>query len=165
VWRATSSEVRAVGRAWYKQAGATCRALATAHRVTRATAAGVLAALSPRLTWTTNLRAAGELLAGRTPSGVFRASLAKARAILAGGRPVAVLRGPKVRAFYRALMGDEGATVVDVWLARAAGANPPANSKAYAVLAEGVQLAATAVRVRPAHFQATVWVAIRGRSA
>jgi hypothetical protein len=125
LWRAADRAVRTAGVQWYRNARRICRDLARRHGVSESCAAGVVAALSPRLGWTYNVLAADLVLARaeRVP-GVFKASLVKARRILAGGRPLQVLSGPKVRAFYRALKGDESAAVVDVWTARAAGLSP-----------------------------------------
>jgi hypothetical protein len=95
---------------------------------------------------------------------VFSSSLAKAQRIYRGERPSSVLSGPKVRAFYRALLGDTTAAVVDVWVARAAGWVGELKPRAYALVASALVAAARAVRVSVARFQAVVWVAVRGRA-
>lgn len=166
VFRSANRATRREGATWYADAARTARAMARQYGVSNATAAGVIAAISPRLTWKYNVRAAGMLLARQAHvPGVFKASLAKARRILDGERPLKVLSGPKVRAFYRALMGDESAAVVDVWTARAAGISPEQASRQYDDVATALTLAALAARTTVARLQATAWVQVRGRAA
>lgn len=164
-WRAADTATRDAGRAWYRTARRTAKRLARAHGCTLQTAAGVIAVLSPRLQWARNVTAAAEVLEGRSRvPGVFRASLAKARRIAAGERPEDVLSGPKVRAFYAALLGDLDAAVVDVWIARAAGIEDAPTDREYAQVAEALRMGAREVGEPTAVFQATTWVAIRGRA-
>jgi hypothetical protein len=166
LWHAADSAARTAGVQWYRAARAMARKLGRMHGCSAATAAGVIAALSPRLTWSYNVIAAEAVLAKaeRVP-GVFRANLAKARAIAAGARPLTVLSGPKVRAFYRALCGDSSAAVVDVWTARAAGVDPQGLSpQLYAQVARALKLGADEVGTTTSAFQAVAWVAVRGRA-
>ena len=166
LWHAADHAVRTAGVLWYRTARATVRRLARQNGTTQATAAGVVAALSPRLSWTYNVRAAEALLgsADHIP-GVFRANLAKAQSIADGARPLTVLSGPKVRAFYRALMGDTSAAVVDVWTARAAGVNPAGLSpKLYDQVARALKLGADEVGTTTSSLQAVAWVSVRGRA-
>ena len=165
VFQSATRAVKRQGADWYRLAGAAARSMARKHGVTRACAAGVIAALSPRLTWSYNVRAAELTLQGGDVPGVFRASLAKARRIAAGERPLSVLSGPKVRAFYRALMGDTSAAVVDVWTARAAGVLGDAGPARLLEVASALRLAAAEVGRPVAHVQATAWVVVRGRAA
>lgn len=166
LWHAADHAVRTAGVQWYRTARATARRLARVHSCSLATAAGVIAALSPRLGWTYNVLAADLVLghAERVP-GVFRTSLAKARRIADGARPSAVLGGPKVRAFYRALMGDTSAAVVDVWTARAAGVDPVGLSpKLYDQVARALRMGADEVGTTTSSLQAVAWVSVRGRA-
>lgn len=166
VFRSASKRTKREGAAWYADASRVARKLARLYGVSHATAAGVIAAISPRLTWKYNVRAAEMVLAwaDKVP-GVFKASLAKAWRIRRGERPLKVLSGPKVRAFYRALMGDESAAVVDVWTARAAGVSPEHASRHYDTVAQALTLAANQARTSVARLQATAWVQVRGRAA
>lgn len=165
VYRQASAEVRAQGREWYANARRTAAKVARAMGHTKATACGVIAALSPRLGWTHNVNAAIAMLAGRDPTGVFKASKSKARRIIAGERPLSVLSGPKVRAFYAALMGDQDAAVIDVWMARAAGLkNPQLKEREYNRVAAALKLASSEVGERVAALQAIAWVQTRGRA-
>lgn len=165
-WRAATRSERAQGRAWYPEARRTVRQLADASGSSQAVAAGVVAALSPRLMWVVNVRAAGVVLQGGIPAGVFKTSLYKAQRIASrAARPLDVLRGPKVRAFYRAIMGDTRAAVVDVWVLRVAGWARSLTERAYAQVAGALEVAAAKLRVSVTDLQATAWVAIRGSAS
>jgi hypothetical protein len=165
IYRAAPKAVRRAGAEWYRKARVAAWAMAREAGVSMSTAAGVIAALSPRLQWTHNVNAARAMLLGRQVTGVFKASVVKARRIIAGERPGDVLGGPKVRAFYAALCGDDSQAVVDVWVSRAAGLRTDAPSeREYATVAQALQLAASHANVPTAHLQAAVWVEVRGRA-
>jgi hypothetical protein len=155
----------AEGARWYVGARWTVRRMARTAGVTVATAAGVVAALSPRLHWSRNITAARVVLAGERPSGVFSASLRKAERIYKGARPLSVLSGLKVRAFYRALMGDDRAAVIDTWVLHAVGWAHKVTDRVYAAIARALMLAAKRVHRSVVELQAAVWVAVRGRAA
>lgn len=163
-YHASSESIRAAGRAWYTDARATIRDLSRRYLVTEACAAGVVAATSPRVHWKHNIRIAHAVLGNYYQRGCFKASVAKAFAIAAGQRPLSVLKGDKVRAFYRALMGDWSAAVVDVWMLRAVGFVKSVTDKAYRTIATAIQLAAAKLGIPTAQFQAIAWTAIRGRA-
>jgi len=98
------------GRRWYPRAFDLARGLdpERPHR-----AAGVIAALSPQMPWERNAvlaRRTYEL--GYVPGGQTGNNVAKAERILAGEDPLDVLGGDKVRAFYRAIVGED-AVVID----------------------------------------------------
>lgn len=155
---------RLEGSVWYANARQAARGIARSSGHTLATTCGVIAALSPRLGWTHNVNAARAMCEGRATTGIFKASRAKAEAILRGERPLRVLRGPKVRAFYRALMGDETAAVIDVWTARVAGVRPDHVTRRYDEIAAALARGAAMVGTTTARLQATAWVAERGRA-
>ena len=165
IYKSATTQALASGRDWYRKARLTAWDLAHTTSNTLRTSAGVIAALSPRLTWKYNIIAARKVLSkASSVPGVFRASLAKARAIVGGQSPESVLSGPKVLAFYRALTGDESAAVVDVWVARAAKVKS-VNPRSYKTIAQALELAAQQAGIPTAQFQASVWCAIRGRAA
>ena len=107
-YRAASDEDRAAGESWYSHAQAFCASLDS--DVSRA--AGVVAALSPMLSWPRNMVVAADVYAGAR-SGCLSANIAKAVRILDGEDPLDVLRGTKVRAFYANIMGDPDTVTVD----------------------------------------------------
>lgn len=165
-WAQAPDDVRAKGLAWYRGARMMVKAIARKNGVSHAVAAGVVAALSPRLQWAVNVRCADTVLGGGIPRGVFKTSLHKALRITRGGeRPSVVLSGPKTRAFYKALMGDDQAAVVDVWVLRAVRWTRKVTDRAYARIAGALRAAADAVGVPTAQLQAVAWVAVRGRAA
>lgn len=77
-------------------------------------AAGIIAALSPRVSWTLNLKNARTLIRTGTVPGL-RGNVAKAEKILGGFEPLDVLGGKKVRAFFDAIVDPlfSEAVVVD----------------------------------------------------
>lgn len=162
-YRAAGEERSLEGAKWYRESRRWARLIARETGVTVAQAAGVIAALSPRMRWGANVTLAHDLCAGREVQGVFRANLAKAQRILAGERPLDVLGGPKVRAFYRAIMGDGEAVVIDVWMLRAIGwAKKTLTAREYEEVADHLREAAKAAGIDPADFQAIVWTQVRG---
>lgn len=166
-WHRATEQHRAAGEEWYAVARATIRAMALRHGVSEAIAIGVVAATSPRLPWARNLEVSEEILAGRIPSGVLPRNLVRARLILArGGPPLRILGGPKVRAFYRALRGDPSASVVDVWMLRAAGVGTDSPTpRLYTLISDALSKLAARVRKSVTAVQAVIWVAARGRAS
>ena len=153
------------GRDWYNAALVHAHAFARHHHVSVNCAAGVIAVLSPQHTWDQNLKLAEVCLGGGTPR-CFKKTASLACAIRdANGMPDTALMGPKVGAFYRAIMGHQDAVVIDRWMLRAMGM-PDARltRKRYAVLAQVVRDVAKEHCESASTFQAIVWCQIRGKS-
>jgi hypothetical protein len=150
----------ALNGGWYRQARRAARKLSAKHGCTLAVAAGVVAALSPRVRWSANINGADHILGGGDAGPGFNRNVEKACRIRDGERPLDVLGGPKVTAFYRAIMGDEEAAVIDVWMWRALGMEP--NSVPYEDAKAIVVSAAKAAGVSTTTFQALVWTHVRG---
>lgn len=111
VFRQATASEREEGKAWYE----TARAFAlTLDPSDPGRAAAIIAALSPRLEWGRNMRAAEDVYAGRAPK-VLGLNADKANRILAGEDPGSVLKGPKVTAFWYAITdpSDRRAIVID----------------------------------------------------
>jgi hypothetical protein len=162
-YRDADEETEQLGTGWYRRSRQVARELAKTHGVHLSVAAGVLAAVSPRIRWSSNIEVADALLAGREVVGIFNANRVKAERIIAGERPLAVLGGDKVRAFYRAIMGDPDAVVLDVWMMRAAGwTKASLTPREYEELSRALRNAAERVGLDPADFQAVVWSHVRG---
>lgn len=157
-WSTVNDHDRKTGASWYADAGAMCASLPGGARV----GAGVVAAMSPRLPWSVNVAAARDLLEGREVRGVLGANVAKARRIAGGEDPEAVLGGPKVRAFFSALLGARDVVVVDGWAARIAGYPPPGTERQYQIIARAYRTAARRAGVDPVVLQASTWIAARG---
>ena len=107
-YHSASDEDRLAGEGWYAHALAFCASLD--DNVERA--AGVVAALSPMLSWPRNMVVASDVYAGAR-SGCLSANIAKAVRILDGEAPLDVLGGKKVRAFFANIMGDQDTVTVD----------------------------------------------------
>jgi hypothetical protein len=110
-----------------------------------------------------NVQAAADCLAHRrVRSSAFGANVRKAERIRDGESPDAVLGGPKVRAFYRAILGDASAVVVDSWMLRACGhGRDTCTEKQYRAYARELAHCARLVGCKPSEFQAIVWCHIR----
>ena len=167
--RASASDM-ADGERWYETARITADALAAGTGLTTEQAAGVIAALSPRVRWETNVKAAAMIIAAARRTSVrpyvagYSANIEKAWKIANGGDPEKILGGPKVTSFFANICGDEESVTCDVWAARAAEgvSNKYAPSgKRYTLLANAYRMAASARDVSPMIMQATVWVFTR----
>lgn len=121
-------------------------------------AAGIIAALSPRLHWSRNVRSALAYAAGRRDLGLLRRSMTAAERAERGEMPT----GPKTNAFARAIAGDLDAVVIDAWMYRAAGLTGKRRSDCN-TCADAVNRLATQYRIPPAVIQAAVWIKARGR--
>ncbi len=171
VFDACTAAELAAGLDWYARAEREATALAAGTDLSVAQCAGIIAALSPRVTWSVNLAGAAAMVdaanAGRLEPIVagMTANRAKAWRIALGEDPDAVLGGPKVRAFWANITGDYDAVTVDVWAARAAeGYSDPRAPKGarYSAIAEAYRRAAVARGIAPRSMQAAVWTHIRG---
>lgn len=178
-YAAASADDLAAGLAWYRRAAEAAASILPADP---ARAAGVIAALSPRCQWSTNVGWAAAVIeaAARgeaSPPAVHTSAMrAQAWRIARGEAPLDVLRGPKVRAFYRNITGDLTAVTVDVWAARVAdgdyrphptkagllGAIPSPAGRRYALIARAYREAAAVIGRAPRDVQAAVWVHVRG---
>lgn len=160
----TPENVRAAGREWYREGAATVAAIGGELEHERA--AAIVAALSPRVRWRTNVRMAARIIAGAEVGGLPR-NIAKAEAIRDGAEPETALgaRAFKVRAFWRNLAGDGDAVTVDVWAQRAATGRrddaPPGTARQYDAIADAYRAAARIVGERPCDFQAIIWLSVR----
>lgn len=168
---AATAQDLANGLAWYDRARDEALRLAYVPgcgSVERA--AGVIAALSPRCQWASNVTAAERMIAAaatrqpRPPAYGTLSNRRKAWRIARGEDPELVLSGPKVRAFYANIMGDTEEVTVDTWAARAAEGreNPHAPKKGrYRRCAEAYRRAARAQGMTPRDCQAAVWTVYR----
>lgn len=168
--RASKSDVES-GARWYDEAGALAASLAANVDGDVTRAASVIAALSPRTSWSRNVAGAVALLTsgptaarrlGCIGANVERAATSKRLGYAGLGN------GPKTNAFARNIAGDREAVTVDVWAARVANLDETLLSRvgAYDAVAHAYTLAARARGVDPATMQATTWIVARnGRAA
>ena len=155
------------GQSWYSDAGAIAEGMARRHRFTTKQAAFTIAALSPSNRWYRNLTDADTLMRAvrghrRLPRVcTYHTNKRAALRVLRRGDFTAV-RGPKVRPFAKAILGDGNALVLDRHALRAAGVNPGASMLVRDFTAQAYRYAAHEVGERACDFQAQVWIAQRG---
>jgi hypothetical protein len=102
VWERTDELTRNEGLVWYLEAHNFARGL-DASNVSRS--AGVIAALSPQVSWDRNKILAAKAFADDVATGHTGAMLRQANRILQDyQQPLDVLRGPKVREFFRCIV-------------------------------------------------------------
>jgi hypothetical protein len=162
------------GTYWYAVAHSFSADLADRYGVTIETAAGVVAALSPRLPWNLNMRAALDLFE-TGDAGVLGGNKAKALRILAGERPLDVLRGHKVRSFYTCILDPSQSAQVCIdrhAVDAALGVKGTDKSRKfletlshYQAVCDAYRAAANRLGISPAQAQAIVWVAWRNMHA
>ena len=179
VFRLATEAQIAAGLDWYTDAHSVAQTMATAHGVSVAQAAGIIAALSPLNSWGANVNLANRLIAsGGLTSGYLGVGLHKANAILAGTDPLVVLTSSKVRAFYLGILtqGETDAVCIDRHAYDVASGTrhndqtrPTVSGKRYADAAEAYKRAArilsreTGETLSAAQVQAITWKAWRER--
>ena len=165
--RATAADVEA-GATWYGEAQTLAADLAE-HVGDVERAACLIAALSPRTTWSRNVAGAVAMAHGETPAGCIGTNVDRAQNVLDAADPFDGLgNGPKVAAFARNIAGDVESVTVDVWACRVADLDETLLGRvgAYDAVAHAYRLAARRRGVAPATMQATTWVVARnGRAA
>lgn len=168
-------EQRERGRRWYDAAQDACRRIASDTDTALDRVAAVMAITSPdaklvqNIEWTRKAveakRNRQPLTAGRYPAD----QTPKVQRALDQRRknPGEAVSGPKVSAFYRAIMGDDESLVIDRWAVEAAGGDrskPPTRTQ-HAILTEAYQTAATTCGESVRDFQAIVWIQARESTA
>lgn len=162
-------EQRQRGRDWYPAYRRHCARIAreTGAPIRRAVATAAI--LSPDAQLRTNLdwartacQSRGAAAVGRYPN----AMRARYAPVLTGDcAPSDACTGDKVRNFYRAILGDPDAVVLDRWALRAVGFERKSPTPLqYARIAETFREAAAAVGETPRDFQAIVWIVLRERA-
>lgn len=152
---------RNAGLLWYTRASWEVDDLAERYNVSRIVAAGVVAVISPRITWKQNIKLANVLLANAYERGLFKANLRKAMRIMDGEAPSHVLKGSKVNAFYRSILGFDD-PVIDAWMLRAVGWRKKCTPKLYTKIATAISELAASLQIKGQQFQAIVWCTMRG---
>jgi hypothetical protein len=158
----------AEGTAWYREAREFAASLDTDVR----RAVGVIAVLSPMVSWPRNQTLARAHYAG-VYGGCLGASTVKAQRILSGEPVDAVVKGKKVKPFFDAIMGDPDSVTldrhaIDVAMGRTltdGERNAIATTKRREPIVESYRRAARITGYSPAEVQAIVWVGWRKRNA
>ena len=173
--QATPEQIQA-GRDWYERARSLVFELSMVYGTTEETVAGVIAALSQRTQWSTNIDRATRVLDGDDNPGGLPAAADKAIAIRDGADPEDVLgeRAFKIKAFYRALLGDDDACVIDTWMldaldfykiSKVTGERYQSyTALQYQKLVDVVKAEARRAGLAITQYQAAVWCCIRGNA-
>ncbi len=162
--RSTPEDI-ASGVEWYPNARICVNVWAEQHKLSRATVACIVAALSPQNDWKTNLIQAGDVVAGIPPRiGGIRANITKAQRIYTD-RAESTLPyfpcGPKVASFALNLAGSDTAVTVDTHAAQAALADVASTVwlkwQPYLCFVSAYEIAANYVSQPASTFQAIIW--------
>ena len=170
IYNDANPEEFATGVAWYSDARSAIAALTKQlPNYSPTTFAGVVAALSPRIRWSTNLDAAMRMCraAASKKGQPAVAGLPRNRNIawrIAKTGDFYHLKGPKVRAFAANLTGDESQVTIDVWMLAAAGVKY-ANIGNRRAIERSIRAIAEENNLTPAQVQAIIWTTIRDRWA
>jgi len=106
------------GKFWYADAREHLQAMAASQKTSLKVTAGIVAALSPRVNWQTNIWNALALLKGRRVRGLTR-NIEKAKSIKKTGIVLKYLQGPKVTTFFFNLLGNEQEVTLDTLMINA----------------------------------------------
>lgn len=172
--QATTQEIQE-GMAWYYQAHEIVSELADKHTMPVRVVAGAMAALSPRVRWSNNVKDTETLLdaweKGETEDislSAFRRNKAKALSIIEG-QTTEPLSGQKVCAFAECIADPDNAeeVVIDshafnAWLGERAicgGKGPSVTKKRYRQAADDYRMLAKIMGIAPSQAQAIVWLA------
>ena len=166
-WANAPIEAINIGIDWYARERAWVQRLADHHGLTLEQVAGIAAVLSPRLSWGRAKQLTEEILRGEDITGkALGRNVRKAQEILAGLDPATVVSGPKATSFYHNLLGDlEWVTIDTRSFDQVSGRDY--NDKGakflerfgvYEAYAESFRRVAREVGLKPAEFQAALWV-------
>jgi hypothetical protein len=167
-YRALSRPDSKQAREWYRDALTFCEDIAYDLRIPIQAVVGFVAAMSPRNSWSSQLKNTRSQIEDAILGVPIRfagtnANKRKAQAIIDGkGQPMAILGGPKVRAFYQAILsaGKSGPAVIDVhaWACVSSDFSGKLGLPAYRAACEAFQLAADRMGLSVHEVQALAWV-------
>lgn len=164
LYAATDADTRRRGRRWYPTMRRHLRSLAVEYNQPLSRVAAILAITSVDAQLSSNLRWTVEILRGEREAGRYPASQAhKVRAVLGARYPCRHVTGPKVEAFYRAVMGDPDALVLDRWMLRpvVGHGRRHVGPRMRRQAEDAYRAAAAECGERVARFQAILWIHMR----
>jgi hypothetical protein len=145
---------------WYSEAQEYARVLADKYAITLDTAAGVIAAFSPRTRWVENVKNADLFLNG-DPVPTLGNNVRMANKVMIEGIPA--LNGRKTNSFAWNIAGNMDIVTIDVWMIRAAGyERNDANITMYNEMEDAIMELAYSFGVEAAQMQALIWIVVRG---
>lgn len=170
VYHEATKEELHEGMNWYADVHQEAERLADTYRVTLKHAAGIIAALSPRMRWGRNIDEAEQILlcdgdehASLIVGSALGDNVRKACSIARGDSPEVVLQGNKVRAFYQCIVEPESPLTVcvdvhaySIWLGRPE-PGPTLSDRLYARVASDYVAVARSLSLVPCQLQAITW--------
>lgn len=184
-YRRSTDAQRRAGLGWYAEALRVAQEISDHTGASVSLVVGVIAALSPRCQWSTNVMwtraVVAAAMAGQDcPAVSTMANRRTAWRIAQGEDPMTalgtlsstgrVVSGHKIRSFYLNILGNSHAVTVDIWAIRGAlGATADVvapggaiSAGLYAEISAAYTRAAQILGITPRECQAAVWVATRG---
>lgn len=172
VFRAATPTDVVEGATWYQTTRDLCAALAHEYDYDISQAIGIFAALSPRTRWSQNVMLATRCMVnGGITAGTLGASMTAANRIVKGEPALDVLNGPKVRAFYGAILEPTSSeyVVIDAHaFSIAAGTSMTSKQQSvlkragvYDIMSGLYREAANILGITPSEVQAITWIAWR----
>ena len=165
VANATLSDIM-YANAWYDAANCIAQRMVILNpALTVEAAATIIAAFSPRVKWSHNIRKAFAFACGESVRGLSAHTRTAERAVTMGFGAIDPRTAPKTYNFARNIAGDYNAVTVDIWMCRAAeiGRDDP-TIRQYRAITDAVRTLATEHNMTPAAMQALIWIVERGRS-
>jgi hypothetical protein len=169
----TRSELSAA-ETWYDEANDLASHLTTLGDLDFDQACCIIAVFSIRQRWEKNVELATRFAKGERNLPVMGAIGRIADNIVTYDDPYSALNGQKTNSFARNISGDLDAVTIDVWMIRAVDLDPKKslskgvyNSVSSALIEAsqiGVSFEGKIVYLKPAQYQALVWIIIRGAS-
>lgn len=157
--------IRRRGRSWYPEAFRMLSGMAAETGRTPAQAVAVFAITSANTQLLANIRYTEAILRGERLHGCYPVvQTPLVTGALSTTRPQRFVTGPKCSAFYKAIMGDTNALVLDRWAARAAGVEQmrrDISNPIRRVLDAAYREAAASCGETVRAFQAIVWIVVR----
>jgi hypothetical protein len=160
-YSATNSQLQDA-LSWYDSANNVARIVSDNLAIPIENGAAIVAALSPRMHWSRNIKLAIDYSLG-IPINVM--TMLKTMADNAREHGIDSLNGSKTRNFALAISGDDSAIVVDTWILKAI--KYPKKSitpKQYGIVADAMADCADTIGLAPRDCQALVWIVIRGKA-
>ena len=157
------------GMAWYERANSYALKLSDKHNVPYAHVAGIIAALSPLVSWEDNLKGAHSILVDGEQASTMAlgSNVVKALWISDGSDPDTILGGRKVRSFWLNISQPHNSldVTLDNHMVRALGL--PSHrylerKGVYDAVSDGFRIVANEHGVMPHQLQAAVWIHVRG---
>jgi len=165
LYASTDRSTRIRGRRWYPKMHKHLQGLAREYDRPTSQVVAVFAITSVAAQLAANLRWTEECLQGLRMGGRYpNAQGASVQGALSTRYPSRFCRGPKIGPFYRAIMGDTSAVVLDRWALRAAGWDSESHNVPNSVRVQfdrAYRDAAAQVGEHARNFQAIVWLALR----